>query len=154
MPHGDKGNSPGWNSAPNAGDPDQQGDLMGQAPDGNEDGDDRGSPLPPPPVGAGIVPPQFVAFVNGLPPDFVQGFEAATVGGVPWTAIVLTDLAYTLPPVMQPTARVRGLHRAAALAADAVRRQRGGPDQRQHGAADGGRQRHALPVASPPAPAA
>ena len=107
MSHDNGSDSHGWNGGPNSGDPDQQGDMNGQAPDGNEDGDDRSMapppPPPPPPVNADVVPQQFVAFVNGLPTGFVQGFEAETVGGMPWTAQVLTDTAYMLPPVTQPT---------------------------------------------------
>ena len=92
----------GDNSRPES-DPDQQGDLHGQAPNGNEDGDDLGS-MSPPPVGPVTIPSEFVTFVDGLPAPFVQAFEADAPGGVAWTPVVIssTDAAFT--PTGQPVA--------------------------------------------------
>lgn len=90
---------------PQGTDPDQQGDLHGQAPNGNEDGDDQGPmPPPPPPIGPVTIPPGFASFIDGLPPAFVQAFEADAPGGMAWTPDVIsgTDTAFT--PAAQPVA--------------------------------------------------
>lgn len=109
----DGGDSQSMGSWQNGGDPDQNGDVHGNAPNGNEDGDDRNPapppsgncpPPPPPPPGAATVPPDFVSFVNGLPQSFVQGFMAAAPGGMPWTAVEMTDSSSPAPIMTQPTA--------------------------------------------------
>jgi hypothetical protein len=96
------------------GDPDQQGDLHGQAPNGNEDPDDRvmgpppplpPAPSPPPPVSPAVpsIPSAFTSFVDGLPGGFVQAMMATTVNGMPWTPLVVSAAPYDIYPLSQPT---------------------------------------------------
>jgi Ca2+-binding RTX toxin-like protein len=100
--------------AADSNDPDWQGDLNGQAPNGNEDPDDRvitpPGPPPPPPVpptppvtAAPSVPGAFASFVDGLPGSFVQAMMAATVNGTPWTPVVVSAAPYDIYPLSQPS---------------------------------------------------
>jgi len=88
-----------------ANDPDWQGDLHGQAPNGNEDPDDRIAPPgpPPPPAPTPVIPSGFTSFVDSLPPGFVQAMMSATVNGIPWSPLVISSAPYDIYPLSQPT---------------------------------------------------
>ena len=87
-------------------DPDQQGDQQGNAPFGNEDGDDVGTlpPVTPPSLSQPGIPPAFATFVSGLPVGFVQAFEAAAPNGTPWTAQTIDGTAFDSATLNGPVA--------------------------------------------------